>query len=289
MSVNIKQRENTGSYTKHVGIGEFEVVAINPTTEWLAENGIELKEGSKATEYLGEKDGHKTVRINVWFRNKDGKLTNTAFFLEDRPKINKTGDKMQYINTACVSSWTPIGEDGKGVTDLLPEWFTARDYRVALHGEEELYNFLRNWFNTDWRDGEVAVELDRKKLFKGYVKEISDFIGTAETQKVCCSVEVEVKEKDGEVTEYEKINNKFFLPGWCMKFFRTKKFDSVAIEALREKERKQLKNWEKFVVDISDPEHGTKNFYSLSPLHEYVAGENVAAGEKTISSEDNSY
>ena len=51
-----KQRESTGSFTKHVGMMEGEVVAINPTTEWLGDNGIELKEDSKTTEYLGERE-----------------------------------------------------------------------------------------------------------------------------------------------------------------------------------------------------------------------------------------
>lgn len=284
-----KQREKTGSFTKHVGMMEADVVAINPTAEWLAENGIEVKEDSKTTEYFGEREGNLTVRISVWLRTKDGELYNTNFFLENKDKINQKGDKIQYVNTACVTSWCPLGTDGKGAEDLLHEWFTGRDFKVAIQGEEELYNFLRNWFNFDWRDAENAVELDRKKLFKGNVREISEWIGKPETQTVCCSVEVKTVEKDGEVTEYQNVNNRFFLPGWCMKFFRTKKFDEGAIEQLRKKERKNLKNFEKFVVDITDPEYGSRNFYSLAPLHEYTAGENMASSEKVISSDSSDY
>ena len=71
-SIGGKKRENTGSgdSVKKVGLFECNVVAINPTIEEYKDKlGIELKEDSKAAEYLGEtKDGNSYVRVDVWLQ-----------------------------------------------------------------------------------------------------------------------------------------------------------------------------------------------------------------------------
>jgi hypothetical protein len=56
---------------KVVGIFSAKVVAINPTIEQFKSLlGIELKEDSKATDYLSEnKDGNTTLRVDVWLED----------------------------------------------------------------------------------------------------------------------------------------------------------------------------------------------------------------------------
>ena len=103
MSIGGKQRESqeNGEYKKRVGLFEAKIVAINPTAEQYKNLlNIELKEDSKATEYLGtNNDGNDYLRVDVWLEEvKDGNKFKKTFFLEDKIRENKDGTKKQYIN-----------------------------------------------------------------------------------------------------------------------------------------------------------------------------------------------
>ena len=99
-SIGGKKRENTGNsdFGKKVGLFEANVIAINPTAEEFKDIlGMELKEDSKAAEYLGEtKDGNSYLRVDVWLQkvNAEDKFK-TSFFLEDKERENKDGTKKQ--------------------------------------------------------------------------------------------------------------------------------------------------------------------------------------------------
>jgi hypothetical protein len=134
-----------------------------------------LKEDSKAAEYLGEsKEGNTYLRLNFWLKNvKNGEIFQApvSFFLEDKQRENKDETKLQYINAIGSCSWADDPNN-------LPEWFTARESRVANVGEEELYTFLRTWLGKlDYRDAETILQIEWKKLMKGNVKDIKDQIG----------------------------------------------------------------------------------------------------------------
>ena len=66
-----KVRPQTEQFVKKVGIFEAEVICINTTTEEFKEVlNIDLKEDSKAAEYLGEsKEGNNYLRLNFWLKN----------------------------------------------------------------------------------------------------------------------------------------------------------------------------------------------------------------------------
>ena len=137
-----EKKENGGDYPKKVGLFEAKVIAINPTIEQYKDIlGIELKEDSKATEYLGEsRDGNATVRVSVWLKDvKSEQNFNISYYIEDKERENKDGTKKQYINQVGMCSWA-VDEDG------LAQWFKGtpdnpKDFRVAYVGEEELYEF----------------------------------------------------------------------------------------------------------------------------------------------------
>jgi hypothetical protein len=171
MSANIggKKREvQNFESVKRVGLFEGKVVAVNPDAEEYQELlGIELKEDSKATDYLGKsQDGNKTLRLDIWFEEvKTKEKFKTTFFLEDKEKENKDGTKKQYINSVGVTSWADDPNN-------LPKWFSERDHRVAFVGEEELYTFMRAWLSElDYRDAETTLQLEWKSLMKGNVKD----------------------------------------------------------------------------------------------------------------------
>ena len=128
-----REKTQLPEFVKKVGLFEGRVIAINPTAEEYKELfEIELKEDSKTVEYLGEsKEDNVYLRVDVWLEDiKTKDKFRVSFFLEDKIRENKDLTKKQYINNVGSCSWADDPNN-------LPEWFSARDYRVAYVGEEE--------------------------------------------------------------------------------------------------------------------------------------------------------
>jgi hypothetical protein len=289
-SIGGKQREVTGDFIKKVGLFEAEVIAINPTVEEFKNQlDIELAEDSKATEYLGERDGNITLRVDVWMRNvkmafPDEERFKVSFFLENKERQNKDETKYQYINSVGMCSWA---DD----VNNLAEWFSKdREVRVAYSGEEELYNFMRTWLSKlDYRHAETTLSIDWKKLMKGNVKDLRDQINGEWCGNIGALATVVTKERDGEIKEYQGIYNKAFLPPYSLKQFRLVDYSNVTIiENLSKKLSKKMKAHEKFVMNVVG-EYGCKDFYTFTDLKEYNPEENMAASDAVISEEDASY
>lgn len=284
-----KKREQI-EITKKVGVFEGQVLCINPSEEEFKDLlGIELKEDSKATEYLGEsRDGNQSLRVSVWLgwvNQKERFVHSVNFFLEDKERVNKEGTKKQYINSVGVCSWADDPNN-------LPEWFVKRDYRVAYVGEEELYTFMRTWLgNLDYRDAETILQLDWKKLMKGNIKELRDQIDGEYSTNVVSLATITTKEnKEGEVKEYQSIYNKAFLPSYSMRYFRLVDYtNSEVIAKLKTKSKKDLKPHEKFVLEVTDEEYGCKDFYLMKELCDYNPDDNIAASDDTVTEASPSY
>ena len=283
-----KKRESVQQtdYAKKVGLFEAKVIAINPDAEEYKETlGIELKEDSKALEYLGEnRDGNKTLRVDFWLEEiKNKEKYKVTFFLENKEKVNKDGTKKQYINNVGTCSWASDAND-------LPEWFAKREYRVAFVGEDELYSFLQTWLgNLDYRDAETTLQLDWKNMMKGNLKDIKSQIGGEYCVNVMALATIKTVEKDGEIKEYQGVYNKAFLPAYDIKQFRVTDYSkSDVLNSLRAKKTKDLKRYERFVINVTG-EYGCKDFYILKDLKEYSAGDNIVATDAVISDDDASY
>jgi hypothetical protein len=284
-----KKRENTGSgdSTRKVGLFEANVIAINPTIEEYKDKlGIELKEDSKAVEYLGEtKDGNSYIRIDIWLEEiKNQDKFKVSFFLEDKERENKDGSKNQYINSIGMCSWAADQND-------LAEWFTkGRDYRIAYVGEEDLYNFMRTWLSElDYRDAETVLQLEWKKLMRGNVKDLRDQVDGEWCKSIVSLATVVVKERDGESKEYQGIYNKAFLGGYALKQFRLVDYSSRKLQdTLKSKKPKDLKAHEKFVVNVIG-EYGCKDYYTLKDLQDYNTDDNLVASDDYISEEGDDY
>jgi hypothetical protein len=288
-SIGGKKRENTGSQerTLKTGLLEANVIAINPTLEEFKDKlGMELKEDSKAAEYLGEtKDGNNYLRLDFWLQrvNNDEKYK-VSFFLEDKERENKDGTKKQYINSIGMCSWAVDEND-------LAEWFTkGRDYRVAYTGEEDLYNFMRTWLaDLDYRDVDTVLQLEWKKLMRGNVKDIKDQINGEWAKSVVALATVIVKERDGESKEYQGIYNKAFVGGYALKQFRLVDYGNKKTqEALKNKKPRDLKAHEKFVVNIIG-EYGCKDYYILKDIQDYNPDDNLVASDSYISEDGDDY
>lgn len=281
-----KEQLQSTEYVKKVGLFEASVIAINPDAEEYKEVlGIEVKEDSKSVEYLGKsQDGNATLRVDIWLeevKNKD--KFKVTFFLEDKERENKDQTKKQYISNIGSCTWADDPNN-------LPQWFTSRDYRVAFMGEEELYNFLRTWLGElDYRDAETTLQLEWKKLMKNNLRDLKEQINGEYCTNVVALATIKTVIKDEETKEYQGVYNKAFLPGYSIKQFRLLDFNnSNTISTLRSKKSKDLKPYERFVLNVTG-EYGCKDYYILKDLKDYNADDNLVASDKAISEDGSDF
>jgi hypothetical protein len=286
-TISGKKREQlSGDFAKKVGLAEVTVLAINPSIEEYKDRlGMELKEDSKAVEYLGEsEDGDTKLRVDVWLEEvKTNDKFKVTFFLENREKENKDATKKQYINAVGVCSWADDPNN-------LPKWFAEREYRVAYVGEEELYNFLRTWLgNLDLRDAESTLQLEWKKLMKGNVKDLRDQINGEWCTSFLVLTTIKTVEKEGEIKTYQSVFNKAFTFPYVLKQFRTIDYDDATIiTRLKAKTSKELKTYERFVLSVKG-EYGFKDIHCLKDLKEFNENESLVTSDSTISEDDTDY
>jgi hypothetical protein len=280
------KREQKEFGNRKIGLFEGRVIAINPSIEDFKEVlGFELKEDSKKTEYLGENDeGNTTLRIDVWLEAvKGGEKFTVPFFLENKERENKDMTKKQYINSVGACSWADDPNN-------LPDWFKEREYRIANVGEEDLYNFLRTWLgNLDYRSAETVLEIEWKKLMKGNVKDLREQIDGEWSTTIGALATVIVKEKDGEIKEYQGVYNRAFLPTYALKNFRLVDYsDDTIVQKLKAKKPRDLKAHEKFVLAVKDA-YGCKDLFTFKELMDYNPDDFLVSSDKVISEEGSDY
>ena len=287
MAIGGQKREVTTAkeFTKKVGIFEGEVIAINPNAaEYKEILGRELKEDSKATEYLYEKDGVAKIRVDIWLKDvKTDFIDKVTFFLEDTKRSNKDGSKKQYVNNIGMCSWASSEEN-------LPTWFVKRDYRIAYTGEEELITFLRTWLGgIDYSKDDAEVALDWKKVIVGNLKEWKDEIGGELTTSVGVLATVKTVEKEEGPVSYQNIYNKGFFPGYFIKKMRLINYnDANVVRGISFKSSKELQQHERFVLNVTG-EYGCKDYYTFKDLQDYDANSNLVESDKVISTDGADY
>ena len=273
-------------FAKKVGLFEAKVIAVNPTTEEYADVlGRQLKEDSKATEYLGtSKDGNARLRLDFWLEEvKSKEKFKLTFFIENKEKENKDQTKKQYINNIGRCTWADSPNN-------LPTWFKERENRVSFVGEEDLYNFLRSWLsNIDFSSKKSTLQLEFNKLIKGNVKELNEQINGEWATNIVALATVSSKETADGVKEYQAIYNKAFLPPYSIKAFRLLDYNAAGtISGLRQKASKDLKPHERFVLNVVG-EYGCKDYFTFKELKEYSSEDNLVASDKVIAEDDSDF
>jgi hypothetical protein len=273
-------------FAKKVGLFEARVIAINPTTEEYADVlGKQLKEDSKATQYLGtSRDGNLRLRLDFWLEEvKLQERFKLTFFIEDKEKENKDGTKKQYINNIGRCTWADSPNN-------LPTWFKERENRVAYVGEEDFYNFLRSWLsNIDFSSNKSTLQLEFNKLIKGNVKEIKEQINGEWANNIVALATISTQEKEDGIKEFQNVYSKAFLPPYSIKSFRLVDYNRPAtVSALRQKSSKELKPHERFVLNVVS-EYGCKDYYTFKELKEYNPEDNLVASNKVMEDDDSDY
>lgn len=286
----VKGNQKESGKRLFVGLTSVAVVAINPNRKELNKLlGKEDKDDDKEIDYVDEYEDYPRVRISIWLRDQQNdNLYNYSFNMLNKEKLNKTGDKYQYINSTCTTSWVDDEEN-------LPEWFTKftdfkskevlgdKTYRKALQGEEELANFIRVWLGKlNWNHPDTEVEINTKDLFAGKFKELQSQIeGDYDTSFVVLMGvrTVEPKEgEEGETKQYQTIYGKSFLPGSFIKYINN---------GMNFPNERTLKIWDKFVAEVTG-EYGANFYVELEPLAEYDKSRDLSASkEKKVVEDEN--
>ena len=286
-----KSEKNSDSYKKNIGMAEYTVVCFNPTREKLTELlGVEQE---KDPEYLGEKNDITTLRVSIWLKEViTGKLYNASIFLEDQEVLSKIREdepnlpqKWQFINGR---GRTMYAVNEKALNDK----FRSYSVHKAKIGEADLTNFLDSWLNMNRRE-EYTLTPDWELLMKGNLRELNDLLRSDLTRTVTAMATIRTSERNEDVVEYQSIYTKRWLPGFMMKQFvmndynspetitllRRKSKDSSENNKMSEKKKTYLKDWEYYVLDVTDPVYGSKDIYSLKPLREYTPEDKVSSGD----------
>ena len=200
---NESSKEFFQSFTLYTGVSPMKVVGICPTLEEL--QGIGFKAFDKEPVYTSKSDeGIDKVRIDVVFKN-DKVMTKAAFFLENKQRESaKTPGLFEIINNFGQNTWATSVEEAveKVAKKSGKKWFKPEGARIALSGEVNLINFIRDWANSNPED--ISTIDSYSNLFKGNFKELQDLVKTLKNNTIYTLSTV----KEG---KYQGIYNGFFV------------------------------------------------------------------------------
>ena len=255
-------------FPKYIGIGTFQVVALNPTkAEAEKLYGRELEKEPEYTS-VDEKTGIKQVRLDFIIKTVPEKnngielLSKISYFLKQQPRITLNGLKVQVINEYGEATWVTTEQLAAGLNEIpegVASWFEG-PYREAVTGEEELTSFLKIYLNIPGKsfkkkDGTVVYlenpEDAKARLeninnyFSGNVKEISDIIKMQPDNKIQLPIGVKTTDDN---KQYQDCFTKMPL-------------------------RSNTTNYSKLDAEIQSAKAAgsySHTEFSMEPLHEYV-------------------
>ena len=277
------------SFTKHWGIAQVKVIAVNPSKEELASilDNTEVQEPVYTSEV--NKDGHvyKQARINFYLKtipeknNGIEKIFRLSYSLLQKKIVGSTSGKCKVIDVNGDTAWA-TAEEVKG--KKVPMYKTGpaaitNNYRPCLVGEEELTNFFKILKNipkarvyengafvpnTKVNPEDCFARLDGiEKLFNGDFKELKEAIANLDQEKQNIKVIVAIKTTQDN-KQYETCYEKVFPP-------YAFNFEKVATEIIT------AKNSGRYV--------GTEFCYT--PLHEYELQSSSFNNKKEKEEEEN--
>lgn len=306
MNVEKKEQQNFEK-TYYCGVGAIKVLMFSPNRQQLNrllnyepdKEQEELEYVKDDVEVKGADDSstfHKQVNVDVWVEDlKFKEKFKIRFTITDKVRTSKDGSKTQYVNQLGQTSWV---DDVSNLTEFFSKFkltdkndksnvtYIDKEYKEALMGEEQLYNFLAKWLNFSSFEPKNNIFLDRKKLFKGDFSELNSLVGDFEDNSVGACFAVKTKTEDEGDKKYQVVSNKFFLPGIYMKGFRN--FARNNFAGIESDKGYDLK---KFYKDINDAEHGIKDFFINQEISVYDENQDALATttSSVISSDSSDY
>jgi len=182
------------------GIGNFKVIAVNPTKAQYKTLGIEL---AKEPEYIDINLGDRTMNKIVFLvENKDLEIiTRVEFLISEQFRVSQNG-KTQFINDKGTTAWDVDLDSLKSNPKM--EWYDSTTARPAYEGEELLVSFIKAWANVKPDDEASLDTID--DIVKGKVKELQGLVKDLKNNEVRLLLGVDDKGDK----QYQKVYNKFF-------------------------------------------------------------------------------
>lgn len=232
--MNIIKQESKGtgegSSNLHVGVGKFEVVAINPNLSELQK----LLGTDKITDepnYLSEtKDKEDRVSIVIWIKNDTIGLKRYQINIVDKVKVWEKSGKTVFLSQFGDTRVVACEEDLPESFTTLQEWNKDEkkfvqakgedgkpiklQYRKCLQGEDELMGFMRNWINGNYKDPDCTIFVDTKKLFRSKFNELQELVGSENVQEVVLPLYVSRVDKEDGPKYYQNIGESAPLYMW---------------------------------------------------------------------------
>ena len=152
------------------GIGEFKVVAVNPTLEQLHGMNVMLQSEPK---YDVEINGDNFKKIVFWLRNEDV-TTSCEILVTPGEWVSQSG-KVKCYNRIGQDQWLEKGPDGSFDTSNCPEWIKEKDTFYAIpRGMDTVTEFVKAWANVE-NGGEIKLDTV-DKVANGDVKELRELV-----------------------------------------------------------------------------------------------------------------
>jgi len=222
-----------GSFKKYIGIGMFEIAAINPTAKELTE--LFGREQTQEPVYVQDKDDHKVATVSVYLRNvseavNSNFIVKVNFRLENIVRRGKETGTVKVIDKYGNCRWIPeenyknrtVPTDNNGNKVLLDEGYRAccgdEDLLIALLRAYMVYDRVDEYVNGIWvfksKDKLVDLESSLEKIrdyFNGDFSELREIIAMQPHNKFQALLGVRTAD-DGK--EYQDVFKHAFMQYW---------------------------------------------------------------------------
>jgi len=134
------------SFKRYTGIGNVNVLAVNPTKAELAKLGREVDEEPV---YVTEKDGVKSIRVTLYVKPIEiDEILTISFFIRNQRFVSKEKGTFQAIDSYARTAWVtheqlknhdiPVYSNGNVAS-------IANNYRPAFSGEDNFTQFVKTY------------------------------------------------------------------------------------------------------------------------------------------------
>jgi hypothetical protein len=162
------------------GLGEFSVVAVNPTSTELAQ--ILGRDVPNEPSYATQDENGPKCRLEFWLKCKEvgceDFVTKMTVFVSRREVIGSTSGKKQFINNKVQNTWNfdiaAIEADNSTKQYDYMKFDTQANARVAKEGEQTVLDFLATYCKADRTNGDFALET-WDAITTGNVEELRTF------------------------------------------------------------------------------------------------------------------
>ena len=179
------------SFKRYTGIGNVNVLAVNPTKAELAKLGREVDEEPV---YVTEKDGVKSIRVTLYVKPIEiEEILTISFFIRNQRFVSKEKGTFQVIDSYGRTAWVteeqlknhdiPVSSNGNAIS-------IANNYRPTFSGEDNFTQFMKAYLgipnltvyvNGQWVPNPKATPADCEvrfdhidRWFNNDIKEIKD-------------------------------------------------------------------------------------------------------------------